>query len=472
MAAKGLQSNTRLITRAYATLLVTLMIVISFATISVVGIHLVRSKQATADQLISTLENSFSDYKPDWDYWRDTAPVNVHNTFVRVKVVHDDKPNRRYYLRGTADFLADQWESWPLLHNIQYRPDQGLFYHESVRERYNQKTWVTYEVWLSLNNIIELFKLILVIVISTTLLGFVVGIWLISLLAKRINKPLEELTADSQQIATSDTDYHQELPVFNSSREVHDLSLAFNHLLRSLNDRIRRDHQFVSDASHELRTPLAAIRGHSELLRRHAKQHPEIIPDSVAMISNETLKMQHLIESLLQLSRMDHTTFKLADFDLTDMVHQVTATFQEQMPQELLTQGPAQVTAYANNERVEQILVALLENASKYSPENSTITVKIRTTTDWVDLSVCDQGRGVSDDDKEKIFDRFYRVDSSRSQKIAGSGLGLAIAHQLATLNHARLVVTDNLPQGSCFTLVLPRNQAVSAANPGTLEKL
>lgn len=462
MATKKLKSNTQLITRAYATLLVILMLVIGLATISVVGIHLVRSKQATAKQLISTLESSFSDYKPDWDYWRDTAPVNVHNTFVRVKVVHADKPNRRYYLRGTADFLADEWESWPLLHHIQYRPDQGVFYHEVKRERYNKKTWVTYEVWLSLNNIMELFKLILVIIASTTLLGYVVGIWLISLLAKRINKPLEELTADSTRIA-DDTGYHQALPVFNSSREVHELSLAFNHLLRSLNERIRRDHQFVSDASHELRTPLAAIRGHSELLRRHATQHPEIIPDSVAMISSETLKMQHLIESLLQLSRMDHMAIKLATFDLTALVAQVTATFQEQMPQELLNQTPAKVHVYANAERVEQILVALLENASKYSPQNSAITVKITTTTDWVKLSVCDQGRGVPDADKEKIFDRFYRVDSSRSQKIAGSGLGLAIAQQLAALNHARLVVTDNVPQGSCFTLVLPSNQTVSA---------
>ncbi|WP_125571492.1 sensor histidine kinase [Lacticaseibacillus songhuajiangensis] len=455
-AAKPRSSASRM-ARTYIGILVPLMLIVSMATVSVVGYHLERNKREDATQLLGVLQKSFSDYKPDWDYWRDTASINTHNTFVRV-VVRSKGKTRYYYSHRTKRFLNDQLSTWSLMRNIQYQPDQGIYYHATKSEVYEKNTHVRYEVWLSLNNMVELFKLILEVIVSISLLGILIGIWLITILARRLNQPLVDLTVASHRIAQKDSDtVRQALPVPTEPLEVHDLTIEFNRLLDSLNSQLTREHQFVSDASHELRTPLAAIRGHIELIQRHSEQHPEIVPQSLATISEESLKMQHLIESLLQLSRMDHAKLEAAPFDVSALCHAVAARYQEQLPQELLLIGVTNVWALGNEESVEQILIALLNNASKYSPADSTITVNVQTEGDKVFMTVSDEGMGISDVDKAKIFNRFYRVDSSRSKKIAGTGLGLAIVARLAALNDAEITVSDNHPRGSRFKLELWR---------------
>lgn len=451
------KSSASQITRAYVALLTTLMLIVALATVGVVGLHLEHNKREDASQLMAVLQKSFSDYKPDWDYWRDTASINTHNTFVRV-VVHSKGKTRHYYSHRTKRFLKNQLRSWSPLQNIQYQPDHGLYYHVIKTQEYTGNTRVRYEVWLSLNNMIELFKLIIEVIVSITLLGIIVGIWLITILARRLNQPLVDLTVASHKIAHQGGDTTlQALPVPRQPREVHDLTIEFNRLLDSLNSQLSREHQFVSDASHELRTPLAAIRGHIELIQRHSAAHPEIVPQSLTTIADESLKMQHLIESLLQLSRMDHAQLAQAPFDVAALCHAVAARYQEQLPQELLLIGVSNVWALGNQDSVEQILVALLDNASKYSPSTGAITLNVQTEGDKVFLTVSDEGRGISDADKRKVFNRFYRVDSSRSKKIAGTGLGLAIAARLAALNHASLTVHDNHPHGTRFRLELWR---------------
>ncbi|MCI1986282.1 MAG: HAMP domain-containing histidine kinase [Lactobacillus sp.] len=449
-------SNAARISRAYAVLLVILVAVIGFATVTVVGVHLVRTKREDANQLMTTLNKTFVGNKPDWDYWRDTANFNSHSNFVRVTVAYPGKKPQRFYSHNARRFLRDNWQTWALWAHIQYQDDQGIYYHR-VQKIQRKGASVTYELWLSLNNMLELFKLILSVIIVIAIVGLLMGIWMIQILAKRLNQPLVQLTQAAHDIVEAeDTTYHETLPVPPNPQEVQTLSQEFNRLLRSLNAQVIRDHQFVSDASHELRTPLAAIRGHVGLIRRHAADHPEIVPDSLATIEQESLKMQRLIERLLALSRMDHAHLQADWFDLGQAVQRITATYQSQGEQPLVLEVPKQVLAYGNQDSIEQILVALLNNAQKYTPTAAAITVQVARVAGKASLSVSDHGVGVPDADKEKIFDRFYRVDASRSKKVGGTGLGLAIAKRLTALNHGELTVSDNQPQGSIFTLTLP----------------
>ena len=450
-------SSAGRITRAYVTLLTIIMIVMALATMTTVGVHLVHNKREDAAQMMTVLKKSFSNYKPDWDYWRDTAPINVHNTFVRVSVTNTKGKTHYFYSHKAKSFLHNNWNQWPILENIQYQPDRGLYYHVSDTTNYRGPLAVRYEVWLSLNNVIQLFKIIMSVIITVTIAGLFIGSWLIGLVAKRLNIPLVNLTESSKQITRRNhAPYTDNLPVPAAPLEVHDLAVEFNKLLSSLNRQLERDHQFVSDASHELRTPLAAIRGHIELLQRHSQDHPEIVPTSLATISDESRKMQQLIESLLQLSRMDQAELELTPFNLTELAATVAQRYQEQLQQNLvMTGGDSPVMAVGNADSVEQILLALLANAGKYSPIGSTITVDVRTTAGHAELAVRDQGTGISDADKEKIFARFYRVDESRSKKIPGTGLGLAIVTRLAGLNNGTVTVRDNRPRGSIFTLNL-----------------
>lgn len=448
-------SSANQITRAYIILLVTLMTIVSFATITVVGIHLVHNKRDDAKQLITVLQTSFSDYKPDWDYWRDTASINPHNTFVRVTVVPDKGKTRHFYSHKTKRFLRDNFETRPLLKNIQIQTDQGIFYHETASERWKHSR-VTYEIWLSLNNVIELFKLIIVVVLSVMAFGLLFGVWAISVLARKLNAPLERLTTATQNLNDADkTTHHETLPVPAGPQEVHALSIEFNRLLTSLNNQVLRDHQFVSDTSHELRTPLAAIRGHINLIRRHGDAHPEVIQPSLATIDTESVRMQRLIDSLLRLSRMDHAELAIERVNLNELVQRAADTYQEQMHRPLVVKATAEVFASANADSITQMLVAIIDNANKYAPGDSPITMTVRADTDAL-IEIGNVGPTIPDDVKAHLFDRFYRADSSRSHKIDGSGLGLAIVARLATLNHGTVSVRDNVPQGAIFTIALP----------------
>ncbi len=452
------ESSATRISRAYAWLLAALTLSIGLATVSVVGVHLVNNKRQDADQLMTTLQHSFANNKPDWDYWRDTANINMHTTFVRVTVRPQGKPTRRYYTRRTHAFLRDNWDTWPLLAHIQYQDDQGIYYHR-IKKRRVGTTEVKYELWLSLNNVLELFKLILVAIIIVSLVGLLVGVGLIHALAKRLNRPLVDLTdAATTIIEAKDATYHETLPVPAGPKEVAKLGTEFNRLLQSLNAQVIRDHQFVSDASHELRTPLAAIRGHVGLIRRHAASHPEIVPESLATIEASALSMQKLIERLLALSRMDHAHLAGNWFDISKLATTVVAAYPSPTTVTIDVVAEAKLLAYANRDSIEQVLVALLNNAVKYAGEGP-ITVRVYRAEASVCLAVEDTGIGVADNDKTKIFDRFYRVDASREKKIGGTGLGLAIAKRLMVLNHGELTVSDNQPHGAVFTLTLPSNK-------------
>ncbi|MCG0733377.1 Two-component system: histidine protein kinase, sensor protein [Lactiplantibacillus plantarum] len=238
-----------------------------------------------------------------------------------------------------------------------------------------------------------------------------------------------------------------------SPREINDLGRAFNELLVTQNQRLQHERQFISDASHELRTPIAAIRGNLSLIKRRGDAHPEVIPESLQFIDEESLRMQHLIENLLHLSRADRAKLVLTDQDLSLLMLSLAEHYQPSIDQPLTLAIDPNIHVQGNAEMLQQIVVALLDNAHKYSPHDQPITLSLHQTDQAVELAVADHGEGIPDDQKQAVFQRFYRVDQSRSQAIEGSGLGLAIVQQLVTLNQATIKITDNQPSGSVFTV-------------------
>ncbi|WP_318767295.1 sensor histidine kinase [Lactiplantibacillus carotarum] len=164
--------------------------------------------------------------------------------------------------------------------------------------------------------------------------------------------------------------------------------------------------------------------------------------------------MQHLIENLLHLSRADRAKLELANLDLSFLMLQLGEHYQPSIDQPLKLAIEPQIHVAGNAEMVQQIVVALLENAHKYSPHDQPITLSLTQTASQINLAVADLGEGIPDDQKQAVFQRFYRVDQSRSQAIEGSGLGLAIVAQLVRLNQATITVTNNQPRGASLPLV------------------
>lgn len=166
--------------------------------------------------------------------------------------------------------------------------------------------------------------------------------------------------------------------------------------------------------------------------------------------------MQRLVESLLKLSRANQLELTTTSVDLSQLVTETATNYGTSMGREIILNVQHHVTAQVNADSLTQILTSLLNNAQKYSPADSPITVTLAAVGKQLTVAVADLGMGVPDDQKALIFGRFYRTSNVRNS-VAGNGLGLAIVHQLVTLSHGEIVVKDNQPRGSVFEVTLPR---------------
>jgi len=441
-------SSASKITWSYALILAFITIFMGLALTLVVGYQLAESKIQDANGLMTSLQRSFIDDRPDWNQWRETSNLNTSDTFVRVSF-EKNKQKHVYYSDEAQKFINAKAKKVPFYPDLEIRDYWRPYYHlTSVNKG------IHYEIWVGFHNVTHIFKLIFNTLLIVMLISFLFGVWMISILAKRLNRPLVNLTRSTHEInRRSDLKNDTQLPVPDNPQEVHDLSLEFNRLLSQLNRQMERDQQFVSDASHELRTPITAIRGHVEFIKRHGKTNPEIIPRSLGFIDSESLRMQKLIESLLRLSRMDKMQVVKEPVNLSAVLTKLLASYEETIPQKLVLTIGTDISTQINPDSFEQIVVALLNNASKYSPKESIITVELLQMKEAVILTIMDQGIGIPAAEKTKIFDRFYRVDKARTQQIPGTGLGLAIVKELADLNDIKIKVADNLPQGTKFIL-------------------
>jgi two-component system phosphate regulon sensor histidine kinase PhoR len=223
-------------------------------------------------------------------------------------------------------------------------------------------------------------------------------------------------------------------------------------------DQIRRD--FVANVSHELRTPLTAIRGYVEALAE-GDADAEEMPRFLEIIMRHTLRMERLVKDLLRLARLDagQEVLEVAGCDLRRLVQSVASDLEPSLgarQQTVETDIAAEVeTVRADPSKLHDVLRNLIGNASTYSPEQTTIRVSAHRSREFVEIVVQDEGPGIPEEDLTRVFERFYRVDKSRSRDPGGTGLGLAIVRHLVEL-HGGKVIAANRPEGGAqFTILL-----------------
>jgi len=222
----------------------------------------------------------------------------------------------------------------------------------------------------------------------------------------------------------------------------------------------------VGNAAHELRTPLTIIQNKLELLL--TKPNDKIIDqaENIAIANSESQRLQKLTQDLLALARSDSNTLQ-TNFESTPVasfLQQTVEPYTEiaaSQGKNLVLAPVADFHATLDQNLVHQLLNILIDNALKYSPKDSTITLSAKVVGRKWQLIVADQGIGVNETERKRIFDRFYRVDSSRSRQTGGNGLGLSIAHWIVNLHHGNIAVKANDPQGSRFITTLPLNPPV-----------
>ena len=220
----------------------------------------------------------------------------------------------------------------------------------------------------------------------------------------------------------------------------------------------------MEDVSHELRTPVAIVEGHLKMLNRWGKDDPEVLDNSIEASLQEISRMKTLVQEMLDLSRADHVDVDYRDeiteiysvtkqvFHNFDMLHE---DFEFYLDMDQTMNQPLYVRMYRNH--FEQILIILLDNAVKYSKEDRhEVHISVSESVTQVEIAIQDFGEGMTDEDKEKVFGRFYRIDKARSRDKGGNGLGLSIAKQLVTSYRGNIWVESVENEGSIFYINFP----------------
>lgn len=283
----------------------------------------------------------------------------------------------------------------------------------------------------------------------------VVAAWGSYILAKRALRPIHQITQTAQSIKGSD--WSKRIEGIRSVDEVGELADTFNRMLDELEVSFQRERQFTSDASHELRTPMTVIRVCTDDALQTKEQ--DIIQENLLMIKKENAKMTRMISQLLLLSRgyEGRQHFEPEDILLFDMAESVIEEFAGEAREksiEIHNVVPQQTFIYADQSLFTQLLVNLVGNAVKYGKEGGNIWIGVRYDEVSAKLYIRDDGMGISKEDKEHIFERFYRADKARDR--SGSGLGLAIVKWIVEMHGGQIFVESRLGEGTVFYVVLP----------------
>jgi len=308
-------------------------------------------------------------------------------------------------------------------------------------------------------------------------LGFfllLIGVALLTLIAvasrlviKIGMRPLKDVEATAGQIAAGDLSAR--MPDANPHTEVGRLVTSLNSMLgrieQSFDARTESEsklRRFVADASHELRTPLTAIRGFAELYRQGAVSGEEPTRELVGRIEDESKRMGSLVEDLLLLARLDQAReMESKPVNLIEVIESAIVSARAAGPQHPLSFSPStnELFALGDEARIHQVVANLLANARAHTPAGTKIAVSVTRDVDGIRISVADNGPGLSIQDQKKIFERFYRADSSRVRVDGeGSGLGLSIVDAVMKAHGGSVTVASELGKGATFTLFFPVN--------------
>lgn len=276
-------------------------------------------------------------------------------------------------------------------------------------------------------------------------------------LSARLSGPIARLAHASRRIAAGR--YAERVPDA-SSDEIGELANSFNQMAEALESTERRRLQLVGDVAHELRTPLATLDGYLEGL-----QDGVIQPGGPTweVLRGETGRLARLVNDLQELWRAEarQLPLSLTSADVASLLGAVRERFVAQSREhgsELRLQVPAGLMVRADPERLGQVVDNLVSNALRYSPEGTPVALEAAANGGEVIIGVTDQGAGLSEQQREHIFERFYRVDPSRSRAKGGSGIGLAIARALTEAMGGRIwAESDGAGRGTTFRVALPR---------------
>lgn len=303
----------------------------------------------------------------------------------------------------------------------------------------------------------QLWEILLVLVLGLPLVVVLAGVGGY-VLARRALAPIDYLATEARRI-TADR-LHERLTAANPNDEIGRLTAVINDAVGRLESSFDQLRRFTSDASHELRTPLAVVRGIGEATVA-TRRSPAEYEEAIGSILEEVDRMTNLTETLLRLSRADAGTIRLSRerVDLGDLAREVASSLSilaDERHLELKLDVGHGAAVSVDRLVLREAITNILDNAIKFSPSGTTITIRVERSSHHALLAIGDKGPGIPAEERERIFDRFFRLDEARSRERGGAGLGLAIAKWAVEMHNGQITVEGRTGGGSEFRVVLP----------------
>src|SRR5579864_1013931 len=279
------------------------------------------------------------------------------------------------------------------------------------------------------------------------------------LLAAKSLAPLRWMAEQARSI--TDKNLHSRLDIGAAHEELMMLADSFNELLSRLDQSFETMRRFVADASHELRTPIAVIRGEADVALDHDRNSAEY-KESLAIIQDEARRLTRLIDDLLNLARADagHVSLHVEEFYVNDLLAECCRVIQAKAGAKkihLECQCPEDVAYRGDPELIRRLVLNLLENAIRYTPEGGRVQISVEDSARELRIQVADTGIGIPPETATHVFERFYRGDQARSRQNGGFGLGLSIVKWIAESHNGSVELSSEPGQGSTFTVLLHR---------------
>ena len=304
------------------------------------------------------------------------------------------------------------------------------------------------------------------IIWRTSIVGLVLSIFLSFLLSKTLVLPIQNLKTAAENIADGDFSKHLD---DTATDEIGELAKTFNNMGDQLKDLVGQLEQaaevqkdFVANVSHELRTPLTSVRSYAETLAESPHLSPEKQRELLGVLVDESDRMTVILQDLLTLAQLDgkRRPLHMESFSLQNAAHRALRTVAPQTKDKNITVHTDfpenDIVLYGYRPGVEQIILNIVGNAVKYTKNHGDIWLRASCQADKVSLVIADNGIGIPEEDKPRIFERFYRVDKGRSRLSGGTGLGLGLAKEMAERAGGSISLESTFGEGTQVTITLP----------------
>lgn len=241
-----------------------------------------------------------------------------------------------------------------------------------------------------------------------------------------------------------------------SNDELTKMAQTFNRMMDLLETNYKKQEQFVSDASHELKTPLTVVESYAKLLKRWGKEKPEVLEEAVEAIYSESVRMKEMAQQMLLLAE-DESQFKIdcQKIDLVEVARESALNLERAFGRSIIVDAATnKVELHGDPQKIKQLLFILLDNAIKYSAAPVKITVA--SVEAEAQIAITDRGIGIPKDELDNVYNRFYRVDKSRTRGTGGTGLGLPLAKRIVDAHHGKIELVSKEGEGTTATVYLP----------------